>query len=577
MVSPNLVRRRDTESISDINNNTKKLFQVIYSEQKKKELTPDEDIPKIKVSALVSKVAFFYEKIRNAVDYDEDHLLRKNAIARIIRRQVMIEGVVKIADSEKIAKHLLVELIRGSYLPNDSIPEAKIKEIAILLDKYIRLRSQVILEINSKLDLKNDIGRTKDLISEKNQLVYWLLNLAACEVEENLGEDKVKQVIVNNMFAALTQKIELPLGSGYKNDLDIQIYLSICRSYLKFDRTMLSFVLFKYYNTNWLELNKNNSLGSKEIEQIRKIASNIDRIKVLINQQLDHPLNKQLNKIVHHYSLYFSILAETVDSDPVRVYNDLQTGERKFINLIRKVCAHRYKKAKSKLWRAATRSIIYIFITKSVFAILLEIPATHWFGEKLNPISLAINVSFPALLLFFIVLMARTPRDNNTTKIINGIKEITFFDQEKKSPKVLRRPLKRKWLIDGIFRLIYTASFFVSIYFIVWVLTKIDFTWVSIIIFLFFLAFVSFFSIIVTRDVKELIVIERRENLITFFIDLFYMPIIIVGRWLSDNVSRINIFIFVFDFILEAPFKILVEVGEDWTKYVRERRDSMER
>jgi len=48
-----------------------------------------------------------------------------------------------------------------------------------------------------------------------------------------------------------------------------------------------------------------------------------------------------------------------------------------------------------------------------------------------------------------------------------------------------------------------------------------------------------------------------------------------IGKWLSSNVSKVNIFIFVFDFIIEAPFKVLVEVAEDWTRYVKERKDNM--
>jgi len=99
---------------------------------------------------------------------------------------------------------------------------------------------------------------------------------------------------------------------------------------------------------------------------------------------------------------------------------------------------------------------------------------------------------------------------------------------------------------------------------------------VSVIIFLFFLAFVSFFSIVVTKSVKELMIIERRDSLLSFLVDLFYMPIILAGKWLSSSFSKINVFIFIFDFILEAPIKILINVAEDWTKYVRERRDSME-
>lgn len=575
MVSPNLIKRAEDSLPVEINENTKKLFQVIYSEQSKKEENND-DTPKIKVSTLISRVAFFYEKVRNAVDYEEEHLLRKNAIARILRRQVMIEGVVKDLDSTEIANHLLVELIRASYLPNNRIPETKIKEISSLLERYIRLKDQMILKINASLNLKTDINQAKDLINEKNRLVYWLLTLAACEIEDNLAPNQIKQMIVGNLFDVLSKTIKLPVDLPYENDLEIQIYLSIGRTYLKLDEDMLSFILFKYYNSEWLELRDHETLSEADDSKIKALAIRMSEMSALIKTQIHHPLTRQLDKIVHVYSLYFSILAETVESDPAKVYGELQKSEKSFVTSLKKVCNQKYKKAKGRLWRAATRSIIYIFLTKSVFAVAIELPAVGWFGEALNPMALAINISFPAILLFFIVLMTRMPKDNNTDKIISGIKEIAFVGQEKKQPIVLRKPTRRHIITDSIFNLIYAASFCVSIYVIIWALTFIHFNWVSIIIFLFFLAFVSFFSIIVTRGVKELLIVERKENLATFIIDLFYMPIILVGKWLSSNVSKINIFIFIFDFILEAPFKILVEIADDWTKYVRERRENME-
>lgn len=94
-------------------------------------------------------------------------------------------------------------------------------------------------------------------------------------------------------------------------------------------------------------------------------------------------------------------------------------------------------------------------------------------------------------------------------------------------------------------------------------------------IFMFFLAFVSFFSIVVTKDVKNLIIVKKKESLLGFIGDIFYMPIIAVGKWLSEKASKLNFFIFIFDFIIEAPLKVLVEVVEDWTKYVRERKENM--
>jgi hypothetical protein len=268
-------------------------------------------------------------------------------------------------------------------------------------------------------------------------------------------------------------------------------------------------------------------------------------------------------------------MAETIDPDPVKVYNDISSNGKTFLAAVKKTCSAKYKKAKKRLWRAATRSILYIFLTKSVFVFILEVPATKWFNEPINPVTLAINVIFPAVLLFIIVALVRTPGESNTTKIIDGIKELFFAGSERKQPILIRTKNGRGIVSKWIFNLIYGSTFFFSIYFIIWALTKINFNWVSIIIFLFFLAFVSFFSIITTRGVKELIVVEKKENLLTFLLDLFYMPIILIGKWLSNNVSKVNVFIFIFDFIIEAPFKVLVDVAEDWTKYVKERKDNM--
>jgi len=565
MVSPNLIKRLEDDGGAEVNGDAKKLFQVIFNAKNKHKEEEDDESPKIHVSSLISRLSFFYEKVRNAVDYDEEHLLRKNAIKRILKRQVVIEGVLKPAKTEEIANHLLVELIRGSYLSNDKIPEAKQGEIAAIIAKYMVLKDKCVLKINSELSLKTDWKKARGLFQEKNRLIKTLIALAACEIEENLGGDKVKQVMVSNMFNILSRSIKLPPELPYDKDLEIQIYLAISRTFLKFDADMLSLVLFKYY------------VEAKELEPApsKKIVGNLSQLLATIDYQLSHPLARQLDKVVQAYSLYFSILAETVEPDPAKIFSEIKKNSKSFLNLVRKTCNNKYKKAKGRLWRAATRSIIYIFFTKSIFVFLIEIPAIHWFGEKINYMALGINVIFPALLLFFIVFLTQTPGDKNTDKIVEGVKEIAFVGEERHQPLILRRPVRRGFIINAIFNLVYAAAFLVSLFFIIWVLTQVGFNWVSITIFLFFLAFVSFFSIITTKGVKELIIIDRKDNLINFLLDLFYMPIISAGRWLSGNVSKINIFIFIFDFIIEAPFKVLLEIAEDWTRYVRERKERM--
>lgn len=571
MVSPNLIKRKqDNARPAEINENAKRLFQVIYSNQNKKNSpASSDDAPRINVSEVISKVAFFYEKIRNAIDYEEDHLLRKNAIIRILKRQIVIEGVlIKNVDTIEISKHLLTELIRAGYLPNDKILEAKIDEVAKLFDKYFKLRNICISKINSEMNIKKDVNKVKNLINEKNIITNWILSLAACEIEENLNPNKVKQAMIANLYDFLSNNISLASGLDYKADLEIQIYLSICRTYGRFDEDMLSFVLFKYYNTDW----NNTDLSEADISRIASVARNL-RLEVI--RQLEHPLVRQLDRVTKKYALYSSIMFETIEPDPVKVYNEIYTNEKSFFASLKKVCAAKYKKAKSRLWRVAGRSIIYIFLTKSIFVFALEIPATQWFNEPINLTSLGINIVFPALLLFFIVFCTRVPGEANTNKIVSGVQELFFVGSERTAPITLRPKKKRSGIVNWIFNIIYTAAFFVTIYYIIKVLTLINFNWVSIVIFLFFLAFVSFFSVVTTSGIKDLIVIEKRDNILTLLIDLFYMPIIMIGKWMSSKVSKVNVFVFIFDFIIEAPFKVVVEVAEDWTRYVKERKDNM--
>ncbi|MFA4834179.1 MAG: hypothetical protein WC619_05055, partial [Patescibacteria group bacterium] len=454
------------------------------------------------------------------------------------------------------------------YLPNNKIPEEKIKEIGRIIEKYIKLMNYGLAKINFSEHVKDGkFGQATDDFQEINDLTNWFMSLAASEIEESLGRDKIKQAVVGNMYEILTKKVKLPPDLPYEKEKEIQIYLSIHRNFLKFDQEMLEFILFKYFNSGWAK-------GPKD-EAIAKIAKNIRSLRQAIREGINHPLAKQLDKIVGQYSVYFSILEEVIEKNPTSVYDEIKNDIKAFPRLIKKACAKEYGGIRSRLWRAAGRSIIYIFLTKSIFVILLEIPAIQWFGEKINPVSLAINVSFPALLLFLVVLFTRIPSERNTAKIIERIEEITFVEKERGESLILRNPVKRGKITNAFFGLIYFITFFLSFGLIVWALGKINFTWVSIVIFLFFLALVSFFSIRIRRAVKAFIVVEQKESMLTFLVDFFYTPIITAGQWLSEKFSQINIFIFVLDFIIEAPFKIFLEITEDWTKYVKERRDDI--
>lgn len=552
MLNPTLsTKKNNTETLPTVDERTKKLFQAVYAEQNKAAVE-DENVPKIKVSALISKMSFYYEKLRNTVEYKDEHLHRKNAIERILKREIIIQGVYQEVKAQEVAKHLLSELISAAYLPNNELPETMINDIASVIGKYLKFRRQAIG--NYKEDEK------------KKEFTRWILATLAAEIEELLGLSAVTENIVAYMYQVALNNIVLSEDSKYAKDKEIQIFLSIYRVYLKFDRDMLGHILLKYFVSGW---------SNASDEKIAQLAGQLDELLPAINQQIDHPLAKKIDQIITRYNVMFTILKDVIEDDPVGSYNNLKNDPKAFSNSIKRLCEKRYKATNSKLWTAAIRSILYIFITKSVLVFILEAPVTMLLGEQINPGALAINIAFPPVLLFLIVMFTKVPSEENTKKIIEGISEIIFEEKNRKEPFKVRDPVKTKSKLIAFFNIAYALTFFVSFGFVVWILQAVNFNYISILIFLFFLALVSFFSMRIRRRVRELVIIERKETLFRFLSDFFYTPVITTGKWLGERFSKINVFMFFMDFIIEAPFKIFVEVAEEWAKYVKERREEI--
>src|SRR3989338_8262781 len=109
-------------------------------------LEPKESITTLHVDEAASAVATFYEKLRGIVDWKEEHLLRKGAIERILRRRVLMSE-----EFDTLAERIVMELIRGGHFPNDVIQDSKIPAIQRSIDKYIFLFQNVSAEHEKRL------------------------------------------------------------------------------------------------------------------------------------------------------------------------------------------------------------------------------------------------------------------------------------------------------------------------------------------------------------------------------------------------------------------------------------------
>lgn len=536
-----------------INNPTKKVYTLflpllelirVFERTVEKDLPPEDS--RVKLNNVVSKISFFYEKLRNAVDYADEHLLRERAILRNLKRTMTLQN----RKGEIIAKPLVYDLIRSGYLPNDQLHEGVITQTEKIIDRFIFLN--------------NYIGSYKDK-EEKVIIFNFLLPQLAIEIDDLLVSKERDNALVECMYQVVKKDVVVTDNRYSELDKKIQLYVAILKSLMKADQARIGFYMWQLYVPHWQQANE---------QELILLAKNISDIYQKIKRQHEHPLTNLYIRILRKYNVLFLVIRDIVQEYPneaLEIWKQPVLLEER----IRQAAKKRYKVSRIKLTRSIVRSIIYLFITKMILAVLLEFPLDLMLEKNINYMTIAINVMFPPLLMFIIGLFIRVPGIKNTDKIVQGIKEISYQFEERNVIRKIKKPLKRTVLMTRTFKVIYTVIFFFTFSLIVYGLDILGFNLASMVIFIFFLSVVSFFSIRISQSARELHIVEKKENLFTFIKDFFSLPILEAGRWLSDQLNKINFFVVFFDFIIEAPFKVVVDAIEEWMGYVREKKEDI--
>jgi len=523
---------------------TEKLIAVF---EKKEVDRKDENSPKIKVNKTVSKLAFLYEKIRNVIDYKDEHLLRKNAVKRVLKRRLTNKSSAK-----KISGPLIFELIRGGYLENENISENKINKVEKIVNKYILV-----------LNFYNNKSEKPE--KEKKVFLDWVLSIAACEIEEIFASRYKDEAMAEFMYQVMSESIAWS-GKIAKEEKSIQIYIAIQRALLKSDREIITYRLMDLYYPNWK--------GNASKELINKISSNIEFLYQTIEDQINHPLSSRLITVVKKYLPSFVVLRDVLEKGEGDM-EDMLSNINTLTEKSKEACEEKYSDTRVKLKRSGVRSIIYIFISKMLLALAIEVPYDMFFADRFDYTPLVINVIFHPILLFLILLTIRVPKDKNTENIIDNIRRIIFKEEENILAQKVKTSVSRNVFSNILFNFFYVITFIISFGGIIFILNRFGFNALGIFIFILFLSLVSFFGIKNRESARELIISGDRESIITTLADFFAIPILRAGRWLSLNFSRINVLIYILDFIIEAPFKAFIEIIEDFFAFIREKKEEI--
>lgn len=503
------------------------------------------DVEKIKLSQMISKLGFVYEKFRNAIDYNEEHLVRRNSLERFLRRQMLL---LMERDPLKISEALIHEFIRARYLPNETLPETFIAEVARPIAKYL----VIIDHIHA-----NHLPRG-------GKLIDWLIGLASAEINEKLTPNNKEVAMVNLMYSHLVDNVTFRKTNVDAKEKNLQIYVATLRTLLKADPSTLRYFLLKLYLPNW------NLAKTAEIESFSRQLYNV---KNKIDGHLSHPISFQLTRNLRSQSVFFNILKEVMELNKDRL-KELFADDGLLEKSIEEIVVSNYKKIKTKLIGTIFRVILYIFFTKTILAFLVELPYDYFILENIHWYALITNIVFHPLLMFFIAMTIRIPGAKNTQLIIAEIKKI-ISGEERKLVFKAKGLMRRGSVSYFIFNTIYLIMFSISFGLIISILRYFNFNVPSGILFVFFLTIVSFFGFRLRNLAKQLSVMPRKDNLFSFLIDFISLPIIRVGRFFSTNFAKINIFLFILDFLIETPFKALVEFLEKTVSFINEKREEI--
>ncbi|MFA6016495.1 MAG: hypothetical protein WC744_00185 [Patescibacteria group bacterium] len=522
---------------------TKALLDTLKSLRPK---VKSDDISAISVSQTVSFFALVYERVRNAVEYREDHLILRAAIERILRRRFSLN-----MSGKGEAENLLRELLWARYFDNGVLGGEDTIIIQSLIDKYVLMRNQIVF------------GRDNEL---KIFLDKFLFDMVTCEIEESLNPQsaQIQKNLSFFIYQVLRRKIKI---EGLKDDQkDAYFLVAIERVFGKSDIAYLRYHLFiTFYKTL-------NEYSDKELKGlIPKLPSIFKKIEDLAANPYVDNLAKFIRKQLPPFLIFFALIKEKPEE-----LQTILTDREKLWNEVDTTCRDKYQQLGARVRTLAVRSFIYILLTKMIFAIILEVPISMYIYGEVNRDAIIINSIFPPLLMIAILGFFKVPGEENTKKIYQRI--IDIIDDDKSfETKVAYIPKKsnpkRPILIFG-FTVFYSLTFLVTLSLIYEFLSKIGFNLVSQAIFIFFVSVVSFFSYRIRQVTKELR-LEEKASILAPIGDFFFMPMLSLGKFFSSGIAKLNFFIFIFDFIIEAPFKLIFEVVEEWISFVRKRKEEI--
>lgn len=520
-------------------------FEEIYANEK------PQGGATMKVSEVLGGLARLYEKIRSVVEYKGEHVLRRNAIERILKRRVWEQGNVREnIDEDKIAESVIRELIWARYLPNNMVPKSKITAVGKVVEKYLYF-------------IKNLDSVTSPASPAK--IRGWIWGIASSEIEDVLDPSH-RDIYVKLMFDWFTDKFNWVDKELSEHDKDTQILLAIHRAHAKSDDPIMRYHLLLQEIPEWQHADH---------ERLREFIIHFNKYYEEIENHLNYHGRFSLYRKVQKHSAAFDIFREIAAQEKLEL-RKLLSNPKAFDEKVREVCGIKYNQIRKKVNTGIVRSIIYIFITKVIIAMGLEIPYEVFMYNDVRYLPLSINIIFPPIMMWIIGMSTKIPGLKNTEAIISRLATVIYPTKEKAKQTFSVTNASRNRSLNATFSFLYIVLFVFVFGGLSYLLsTYLQFSLFGLVVFFFFLSLVMLFAFRVRYNAVQLKVDSDSESFFGHLSSYLTLPFLNFGFYLSKGLAKINFLSVILDFIIEAPLKSIIEVFEEWTSFIREKKEEV--
>ncbi|HXS14961.1 MAG TPA: hypothetical protein VN711_02445 [Candidatus Saccharimonadales bacterium] len=503
-----------------------------------KKETPNHE-SKITVNRFVSEIASWYEKLRNAMDYRDEEVVLRASIERILKRRIGMKGTGK-----TVADALLRELVWAHYFPNGEIPESNIEKVAHIIDLYLRWRK----------------GVKSRYIMRDHVLNEWMYQLMSSHLARFLRPQVKKNTMASFMYYVMKDSVKISDDSEERRN--IQIFLAVRRAYTKDDVAFLRFALFEQIFGRLTDANMEHAVhGFKKGYQE-------------IKSQLSYKLKEKIYQYVKKQAPVFIVLEDVLSLKKGKIQETFQ-NEEDFKKIVFDACEKRYKSISAKVRLAIVKSVVFLLVTKAIFALSIEGSYDQLVYGTVQWGAIGLNIGIPPILLVIVSLFITQPKEDNSQRILDKIHTVLIEEEPKITHTFVVANKTKKTPLHYVFTGLWMFAFFLSFGTMVDILTRMHMNPVSQVVFLFFIAVVSFLSYGINSTAHQYMV-DPKPGMFTPFIDFLFIPIVRVGRWFTDGISSINVIVFLFDYVIEIPFKGIFGFFDQLFWYLHTKREELE-